>query len=71
MQWKNLKRLMPIRERTAYWESMANKIDLSMPESLEFFEIQLEEGKRISSIFKRQPKRATSRNGLYLMRAKK
>ncbi|HKL86907.1 MAG TPA: DUF3560 domain-containing protein, partial [Treponemataceae bacterium] len=24
------------RERTAYWESMANKIDLSMPESLEF-----------------------------------
>lgn len=31
------------RERTAYWESMANKIDLSMPESLEFFEIQLEE----------------------------
>ena len=31
------------RERTAYWESMANKIDLSMPESLEFFAIQLEE----------------------------
>ena len=31
------------RARTAYWESMANKIDLSMPESLEFFEIQLEE----------------------------
>ena len=31
------------RERTSYWESMANKIDLSMPESLEFFEIQLEE----------------------------
>src|SRR5574344_404401 len=33
------------RERTAYWESMANKIDLSMPESLEFYEIQLEEAK--------------------------
>lgn len=31
------------RERTAYWERMANKIDLSMPESLEFLEIQLEE----------------------------
>ena len=31
------------RERTAYWESMASKIDLSMPESLEFFKIQLEE----------------------------
>lgn len=33
------------RERTAYWESMATKIDLSMPESLEFFEVQLEEAK--------------------------
>ena len=31
------------RERTAYWERMADKIDLSIPESLEFFEIQLEE----------------------------
>ena len=35
------------RERTAYWESMANKIDLSMPESLDFLgEIQLEEAKQ-------------------------
>lgn len=34
------------RERTAYWNSMANKIDLSMPGSLEFFQIQLEEAKR-------------------------
>lgn len=33
------------RERTAHWESMANKIDLSMPESLEFFKIQLDEAK--------------------------
>ena len=31
------------RERTAYWEDMSNKIDLSMPESLEFFSIQLKE----------------------------
>jgi hypothetical protein len=31
------------RQRTSYWESMANKIDLSMPESLEFFNVQLEE----------------------------
>ncbi len=31
------------RERTAYWESLSTKIDLSMPESLEFFKIQLEE----------------------------
>lgn len=33
------------RAHTTYWESMANKTDLSMPESLEFFEIQLEEAK--------------------------
>ncbi len=33
------------KERAEYWESMANKIDLSMPESLEFFKIQLEEAK--------------------------
>lgn len=31
------------RQRTAYWESMSDKIDLSMPESLEFFEVQLKE----------------------------
>lgn len=31
------------RERTAYWERMSNIIDLSMPESLNFFKIQLEE----------------------------
>lgn len=31
------------RDRTAYWEKMAEKIDLSMPESLEFFKAQLEE----------------------------
>lgn len=26
-----------------YWEALANKIDLSMPESLEFFEFKLEQ----------------------------
>lgn len=31
------------RDRTAYWESMANQIDLSMPISLEYFKIRLEE----------------------------
>lgn len=31
------------RARTEYWESMADKIDLSTPESLEFFKVQLEE----------------------------
>ena len=43
------------RERTAYWESLANKIDLSMPESLEFFEIQLEEAKEYHQFLKDNP----------------
>jgi hypothetical protein len=43
------------RERTAYWESMANKIDLSMPESLEFFEIQLEEAKEYHQFLRDNP----------------
>eukprot|EP01029_Cantina_marsupialis_P030388 TRINITY_DN8216_c0_g1_i7.p1 TRINITY_DN8216_c0_g1~~TRINITY_DN8216_c0_g1_i7.p1 ORF type:complete len:218 (-),score=25.55 TRINITY_DN8216_c0_g1_i7:126-779(-) len=30
-------------ERAKYWESLTDVIDLSMPESLEFFKIQLEE----------------------------
>jgi len=31
------------RNRTAYWRNIAGKIDLSMSESLEFFNVQLEE----------------------------
>ena len=33
------------RDRTSYWESMAAKIDLSMPDSLVFYKLQLEEAK--------------------------
>ena len=44
------------RERAEYWEDMANKIDLSMPESLEFFEIQLEEAKEYHKFLKDNPK---------------
>ena len=43
------------RERTVYWENMANKIDLSMPESLEFFAIQLEEAKEYHQFLKDNP----------------
>lgn len=32
-------------EKAAYYESLANKIDLSMPESIEFFEYKVEEAK--------------------------
>lgn len=31
------------RQRAAYWESLADTVNLSMPESLEFFEVQLQE----------------------------
>lgn len=43
------------RERTEYWEIMENKIDLSMPESLEFFETQLEEAKEYHQFLKDNP----------------
>jgi hypothetical protein len=32
--------------RAKYWESMANKIDLSMPESIEYFTYELEKAKK-------------------------
>ena len=41
--------------RTAYWESVANKIDLSMPDSLEFFTAQLEEAKVYHTFLKENP----------------
>jgi hypothetical protein len=34
-------------QRAEYWESQANKIDLSMPESIEYFEFKLEEAKKL------------------------
>ena len=38
-----LEKAKAYRDRTAYWDEMAKKIDLSMPESLEFFKVQLNE----------------------------
>ena len=40
------------RARTAYWESMANKVDLSMPESLSFFSEQLKDAKEYHAALK-------------------
>lgn len=57
------------RERTVYWEDMANKIDLSMPESLEFFAIQLEEAKEYHKFLKDNPKERP--HGMALTYAKK
>ena len=38
-----LEKANDFRERTEFWESISCKIDLSMPESLQFFKIQLDE----------------------------
>jgi len=38
-----LKKAEAHRDRISYWEKLSEKIDLSMPESLEFFQMQLEE----------------------------
>lgn len=40
---EEFKKAEAYQDRTKYWEEMAKKIDLSMPESIEFFKIQLEE----------------------------
>lgn len=42
---EELKKAEVYAERTKYWEEMSTKIDLSMPESLDFFAAQLEEAK--------------------------
>ena len=44
------------RERALYWERMATKIDLSMPESVEFYKMQLEEAKEYHQFLKDNPK---------------
>ena len=41
--------------RVAYWAAKANSINLSMPESLEFFAIQLEEAKEYHQFLKDNP----------------
>lgn len=45
--------------RIAYWEKMANKIDLSMPESLEFFAFKLAKAKEKHQFLKDNPDKRT------------
>ena len=42
--------------RAEYWESMANKINLSMPESIEYFKYKLEQAKENHAKIKATPK---------------
>jgi hypothetical protein len=41
--------------RAEYWEHMANKIDLSMPDSLEYFEFELQKAKEHHQLLKDNP----------------
>jgi hypothetical protein len=52
---KELDKAKAYRDRTAYWESMADKVDLSMPESIDFFAAQLEEAKEYHRFLKDNP----------------
>lgn len=49
---KELKSAEAYKARAEYWESLSNKIDLSMPESLEFFKAQLEEATEYHKLIK-------------------
>lgn len=42
-------------DRIEYWESQAKKVDLSMPESLEYFEAKLEKAKETHKFYKENP----------------
>jgi len=75
--WKRMKKSVDeankaeaYRKRTVYWENMANKIDLSMPESLEFFAIQLEEAKEYHTFLKDNPKERPPRIALTYVKKK-
>lgn len=46
------KKAAEYESRVEYWEKLANKIDLSMPESLEYFEYQLEKATEYHRLMK-------------------
>lgn len=55
--------------RIAYWEKMAGKIDLSMPESLEYFKFELDKAKTKYKELKDNPEKRE--HGYSLTYAKK
>ena len=56
--------------RAEYWADKANKIDLSMPESLSYFEFELEKAKKYHLLLKENPeKRAHSMSLQYANKA--
>lgn len=55
--------------RAEYWSARANKIDLSMPDSLEYFEFELEKAKKYHQLLKDNP--AERRHSMSLQYANK
>lgn len=43
--------------RAEYWKDKASKIDLSMPDSLEYFEFELEKAKKLHQMYKDHPEK--------------
>lgn len=50
-----MKKAASYDDKIAYWEKMADKIDLSMPESLEYFQFELEKAKEKHQMLKTNP----------------
>ena len=50
-----LEKAKAYEDRTSYWEEMAKKVNLSMPESLDFFAVQLKEAKEYHKFLKENP----------------
>lgn len=54
---EEMKKAESYADKIAYWESMAEKIDLSMPESLEYFKHKLKEAEDKHSDLKKFPEK--------------
>lgn len=52
-----MKKAESYEHRIAYWEKMAGKIDLSMPESLEYFKFELDKAKAKHKELKEHPEK--------------
>lgn len=64
-----MKKAESYADKIAYWEKMAGKIDLSMPESLEYFGLEVEKAKKHHQELKEHPEKRA--HGYSLTYAKK
>lgn len=67
---EEMKKAKSYESRIEYWEKMAEKIDLSMPESLEYFKFELEKAEKYHQELKENPeKRSHSYSLTYAKKA--